>query len=191
MKHDRANRAKAGYSLVEVTLALLVVAIGLVSTFALFPEGMKATRAAVNDTEVGLFADYVFSTLAATAAARGQELGSGTPDASVGDRYASRVLGDDAPDMKVLNSGEVLSQFYWIARNNDKGTGDWDLSNDAGFWSSAFTYRLKWAKMNKGNNRDTYYAVLRVWPGEWQAIADEEKFPPYVFYREIIPYPEM
>ena len=191
MKHDRANRAKAGYSLVEVTLALLVVAIGLVSTFALFPEGMKATRAAVNDTEVGLFADYVFSTLAATAAARGQELGSGTPDASVGDRYASRVLGDDAPARKVLNSGEVLSQFYWIARNNDKGTGDWDLSNNAGFWSSAFTYRLKWAKMNKGNNRDTYYAVLRVWPGEWQAIADEEKFPPYVFYREIIPYPEM
>jgi hypothetical protein len=91
----------------------------------------------------------------------------------------------------VLRSGEQLSQFYWIARNNDKGTGDWNLSSNAKFWSSAFTYKLKWQKMNKGNNRDTYYAVLQVWPGDWTAIADENKFPPYVFYREIIPYPDM
>lgn len=185
--------SRAGYSLVEVTLALLVVAIGLTATFALFPEGLKATRSAVNDTEVGLFADYVFSTLAATAAARGGELGSGTPNASVGDPYASRVLATNtaALDKKVLDSGGQLSKFYWIARNNDKGTGDWALSSAAGFWSSAFTYRLTWEKMNKGNERDTYYAMLKVWPGEWEAIADEEKFPPYVFYREIIPYPDM
>lgn len=182
---------KAGYSLVEVTLALLVVAIGLVSTFALFPEGMKATRAAVNDTEVGLFADYVFSTLAVTAAAKGSSLESGGLDASQGNLYASRVLADNSSAKKVLTSGERLSQFYWIARNNDKGTGDWELTANAGFWSSAFTYKLTWQKMNKGNNRDTYYAVLKVWPGEWTAIADEEKFPPYVFYREIIPYPDM
>ena len=58
MKRDNRSRSRAGYSLVEVTLALLVVAIGLTSTFALFPEGLKATRTAVNDTEVGLVADY-------------------------------------------------------------------------------------------------------------------------------------
>ena len=52
---------RAGYSLVEVTLALLVVAIGLTATFGLFPEGLKATRAAVNDTEAALFAEYVFT----------------------------------------------------------------------------------------------------------------------------------
>jgi hypothetical protein len=190
MKAKDRIRSRAGYSLVEVTLALLVVAIGLTSTFALFPEGLKATRAAVNDTEVGLFADYVFSTLAVTAAAKSKEL-SGGLDASKGDIYASRVLADVDIDKKVLNSGEVLSQFYWIARNNDLGTGNWGFSSQAEFWTSAFTYRLKWEKMNKGNNRDTYYAVLKVWPGEWQAIADESKFPPYIFYREIVPYPDM
>jgi type II secretory pathway pseudopilin PulG len=189
MKQRNQNRNQAGYSLVEVTLALLVVAIGLVSTFALFPEGLKATRAAVDDTEVGLFADYVFSTLAVTAAAKG--LSTDTPDARDGDQYASRVLSDADLSKKELTSGGVLSQFYWIARNNDKGTGISDLSSAAGFWSSAFTYELVWRKMDKGNNRDTYYAMLKVWPGDWQTIADPDKFPPYVFYREIIPYPDM
>lgn len=182
------NRRKAGYSLVEVTLALLVVAIGLVSTFALFPEGMKATREAVNDTEIGLFADYVFSTLAATAAAQG--LDASSPSTSDCDKYASRVLSDDSTDKKLLHSGS-LSRFYWIARNNDKGTGDWNLTSKAGFWSTAFTYELTWKKMYKGNKRDTYYAMLKVWPGEWTDIADEKKFPPRIFYREIIPYPNM
>jgi len=189
MKQLNQNRNKAGYSLVEVTLALLVVAIGLTATFALFPEGLKATRAAVNDTEVGLFADYVFSTLAVTAAAKG--LNTDTPNASAGDKYASRVLSDSHMAEKELTSGGKLSHFYWIARNNDKGTGNWNLSSDADFWSSAFTYELEWEKMDKGNKRDTYYAVLKVWPGEWTVIDDENKFKPYVFYREIIPYPGM
>jgi hypothetical protein len=189
MKQMEHSRNRAGYSLVEVTLALLVVAIGLVATFALFPEGMKATRAAVNDTEVGLFADYVFSTLAVTTAAKG--LSSDSPSASEGNKFASRVLAtnDVLLSKKYLNSSGALSQFYWIARNNDKGTGNSGLSSTAGFWSSAFTYRLKWAKKSSGRN--TYYAVLQVWPGEWTTIADETKFPPYIFYREIIPYPDM
>jgi hypothetical protein len=190
MMHETRKPGRAGYSLVEVTLALLVVAIGLTATFALFPEGMKATRAAVNDTEVGLFADYVFSTLAATAAAKGAALQSGGLDAGAGDIYASRVLADVETDKKLLNSGEQLSYFYWIPRNMDMGTGDWAFTSKAEFWTTAFTYRLRWERMNKGNNRDTYYAVLQVWPGEWKTL-DEDKFPPHVFYREIIPYPDM
>lgn len=176
----------SGYSLVEVTLALLVVAIGMTATLALFPEGLKVTREAVNDTQVSLFADYVFSTLGVTAAAKG--LKDDHPSAELCDRYASRVLADNDIDAKVLDSGEKLSTFYWIARNMDMGTGDWDLTSKARYASSIFTYRLKWVKKNNGNTRDTYYAELRVWPGEWQAI-DEKKFPPRIFYREIIPYP--
>lgn len=188
MAESRPGR-RAGFSLVEVTLALLVVAVGLTATFALFPEGLKATREAVNDTEVALFADYVFGTLAATAAAKGLDVDP--PNASAGDIYASRVLADSDREKKLLNSGDRLSQFYWIARNMDKGTGDWELADKAGFWSSAFTYQLEWRRMNKGNKRDTYYARLKVWPGEWDSIADDKKFPPRIFYREIIPYPDM
>jgi type II secretory pathway pseudopilin PulG len=189
------QNARAGYSLVEVTLALLVVAIGLTATFALFPEGLKATRAAVDDTEIGLFADYVFSTLSATAAALGNTVESGGLNAQKADKYASRVLAESSGyengDERLLDSSPGLHVFKWVPRNWDLGTGDWDYASKAKFWTTAFTYELEWEKMNKGNNRDTYYAALKVWPGEWTTIADEKKFPPRIFYREIIPYPDM
>ena len=181
----RPSRSKAGYSLVEVTLALLVVAIGLTATFSLFPEAMKNTRTAVSDTEVALFADYVFSTLAVGAAVDGANF-----KISDTDDYASLVLAQKHLDKIELKTGS-LSRFYWIPEDDDMGTGDWDLAEDAGFWSTAFSYRLSYGKRSKGNNRDTIYATLEVWPGEWKSIADEEKFKPYVFYREILPYPNL
>jgi prepilin-type N-terminal cleavage/methylation domain-containing protein len=53
----------SGFTLIEVALAILVVAIGVTASFSLFPEGLKLTRESVNATEVGLFADYVFQTI--------------------------------------------------------------------------------------------------------------------------------
>ena len=180
----RPSRSKAGYSLVEVTLALLVVAIGLTATFSLFPEAMKNTRAAVDDAEVALFADYVFSTLAVGAAVDGSNFKSSDTD-----NDASLVLAQKHLDKIELKTS--FAQFYWIPEDDDMGTGDWDLAEDAGYWSTAFSYRLSYGKRSKGNNRDTIYATLEVWPGEWKSIADEEKFKPYVFYREILPYPNL
>lgn len=55
--------ASDGFTLIEVALSILVVAIGVTASFSLFPEGLKLTRESVNATEVGLFADYVFQTL--------------------------------------------------------------------------------------------------------------------------------
>ena len=55
--------SSGGFTLIEVALAILVVAIGVTASFSLFPEGLKLTRESVNATEVGLFADYVFQTL--------------------------------------------------------------------------------------------------------------------------------
>lgn len=182
----RPSRSKAGYSLVEVTLALLVVAIGLTATFSLFPEAMKNTRTAVSDTEVALFADYVFNTLAVAAA---QGIGSDFPISKTDD-YASLVLAQKHLD-KIELKKDTLARFYWIPEDDDMGTGDWDLAEDAGYWSTAFSYRLSYGKRSKGNNRDTIYATLEVWPGEWKAIADEKTFKPYVFYREILPYPNL
>ena len=185
--HPRQSpvRSKAGYSLVEVTLALLVVAIGLTATFSLFPEAMKNTRAAVDDAEVALFADYVFSTLAVGAAVDGANF-----KITDTDDYASLVLAQKHLDKIELKTGS-LARFYWIPEDDDMGTGDWDLAEDAGYWSTAFSYRLTYGRRNKGSQRDTIYATLEVWPGEWKSIADEKTFKPYVFYREILPYPNL
>lgn len=192
------HSSKAGYSLVEVTLALLVVAIGLTSTFALFPEAMKNTRTAVSDTEVGLFADYVFSTLAVGAAKNWEFENKQTPTANFlfdiadVDKFASRALSRDDFEKIELDDSGNLTRFYWIPEDDSQGTGsDWTVTRKAGFWTTAFSYKLTYNKRRKGNNRDTIYATLKVWPGEWENISDEKTFKPYVFYREIILYPNL
>ncbi len=52
---------KSGFTLVEVALALLVIGIGIVAIFGLFPAGMEAGRRTVNETHAAQFAEEVFA----------------------------------------------------------------------------------------------------------------------------------
>jgi prepilin-type N-terminal cleavage/methylation domain-containing protein len=50
----------SAFTLVEVSLAIAVVAIGLVGVLALFPLGLRATRGAADDTQMAIIGqDYV------------------------------------------------------------------------------------------------------------------------------------
>lgn len=182
---QRRRKTRAGYSLVEVTLALLVVAIGLTATFALFPEGLQAARAAVNDTEIALFADYVFTTLDLTAAKYG---GNYNVDWHIGDTddFISMMLSSSAPDSNFqLGTGTSPRQFYWMPDYYGMQSGDYAAGNFKDFWTSAFTYTLEvgvstWKGYGSGVPT---YAVLKVWPGETKGRNEDAK----VFYRETLP----
>ena len=186
---NRSRKSRAGYSLVEVTLALLVVAIGLTATFALFPEGLQATRAAVDDTEIAMFAEYVFTTLDLTAGKYGGNYGVNW-DIQDTDDFISLMLSQTATPSKFeLRDGGKLETFYWIPDYYGLSSGDYDnaffKAND--YWTSAFTYSLTlsvsdWKGAGKGV---TSYAVLKVWPGEY--LGGTPKGDPRIFYREIIP----
>ena len=63
----RANRG--GFSLIEVSLAVLVVGLGLLSIFGLFPAGLKMSEDSIADTRAAMFAEYVFSDMREKAAA--------------------------------------------------------------------------------------------------------------------------
>lgn len=65
MKRHRTSRA--GFSLIEVTLALLVVALGMLALFSLFPSGLREGDNALMDTHVALFGEYVMASLHANA----------------------------------------------------------------------------------------------------------------------------
>lgn len=184
------NRMKrAGYSLVEVTLALLVVAIGLTATFALFPEGLKATRSAVSDTEMGLFAEYVFSTLELTAGLKGAGWTIQQTDLF---KSAALARPSKVPDQsKFQFELNKQSVFYWIPDYYGLAGGDYDAAGLQNYWTSAFTYELKfiegggpsgWKVKNAPGVRSV---VLKVWPGEYVGVTPQGT--PRIFYREILP----
>ncbi len=60
------NKA-CGFSLVEVNLAVMLVALGLLVLFSLFPAGLNQGERAHSDTQSALFANYVMSTIRANA----------------------------------------------------------------------------------------------------------------------------
>ncbi len=181
--------SQSGYSLVEVTLALLVVAIGLTATFALFPEGLRATRAAVDDTECAMFAEYVFTTLDLTAGKLGGNYGDNWGIGDTDDFISLMLSRTATQSMFQLRDGGGVEVFYWIPDYYGLSSGDYAASEFKDFWTSAFTYMLTldrgdWKGYGSGV---TTYAVLKVWPGKWESIPDEMKFPPRIFYREILP----
>ena len=47
---------RKGFTLIEVNLAMLVVALGLLAIFSLFPAGLKSCEDATGDTVTGMFA---------------------------------------------------------------------------------------------------------------------------------------
>ena len=63
----RNTRRKRGFSLVEVCLAVLVVGLGILSIFGLFPTGLAASEDAEKDTTGGLFANQAINSLQARA----------------------------------------------------------------------------------------------------------------------------
>ncbi len=170
MPNKRCLDTRSGYSLVEVTLALLVVAIGITATFALFPEGLRAARASVDDVEIGMFSEYVFTTLELAAALDGEGWNiSGTRT------LRTRALSEDHEDGSLLRTG-TGNVFYWIPQDYSLGDGDYEAARVAGFWTTAFTYDLE---ITSGV---LSMVVLRVWPGEVRGSLDNAR----VFYREIL-----
>ena len=184
------NARRSGYSLVEVTLALLVVAIGLTATFALFPEGLRATRTAVDDTEIAMFAEYVFTTLDLTAAKAGGNYNK-TPGWVIGDTddFISLMLSRSATQSKFqIRDGGGVEVFYWIPDYYGLADGDYASGNFQDFWTSAFTYTLtlavsEWKGYGSGA---TTYALLKVWPGEYTGSGMPQGTP-RIFYREVLP----
>lgn len=182
---------RAGYSLVEVTLALLVVAIGLTATFALFPEGLRAARAAVDDTEIGMFAEYVFTTMDLAAGKVGADW-----DVIDTDEFRSLMLSRHVSASNFeLRDGGGVEVFYWYPDYYGLQTGDYAASGLQGFWTSAFTYTLDiieggWRDGREGQDTGRpISAVLKVWPGEYpQGTTPQGE--PRIFYREILPLRE-
>lgn len=59
------RRGEGGFTLIEITLALLVVSIGLLSIYGVFLSGLNLSQRAIDDTEVALSSDEIIGGLRA------------------------------------------------------------------------------------------------------------------------------
>ena len=163
----------AGYSLVEISLALLVAAIGIMAAFGLFPDGLSSSRKAIEATEVRSFAEFVFASLAFDASNITNEWNNDFPP---GDKlmwsHALAKPGSVADQLQVIVSSAPQPYFwkpnYWHSSGSYKAT--------------YFTYTLTIGEGLSGP--PSKYARLEVWPGEYAIPPANEGF---VFYREYLP----
>lgn len=64
---DIRMNSSGGFSLVEVCLAILVVGLGLLSVFTLFPSGLRSAEDDTADTRAGLFMESAMNGMRANA----------------------------------------------------------------------------------------------------------------------------
>ena len=87
-------RTERGFSLIEVNLAIFVVAIGLLTLFSLFPIGLKQAQSGHEDTQTSMFAAFVLDGIRANAT---QVTASEWNDMGQMMRTSSPLLDDLAP----------------------------------------------------------------------------------------------
>jgi len=153
------TRNAEGFTLVEIALALLVVAIGAVSIMGLFPAGLQSNKRALDETRVAMFAEDVLGGVKTVIEA--------TPWHLVEDKLQFIGVPTVAPDLFANNT---------IRADGNEGKyryayGTSESILDAG--SVRYKLDVDVISVNR------YGITLQVWPNEFGQ--DEDGF---VFYTE-------
>ncbi len=101
MKH--ASKACSAFTLVEVMLALAVMAIGLLGVLVLFPVGLNATRTASDSTEMSTIAEEYISKYQQAALNSGNYINGGTNQ---------QLLSAGPPDSILIITNDVGGPYY-------------------------------------------------------------------------------
>ena len=154
-------RGARGFSLVEVTLALMVVGVGMLAILGMFPAGLDQNTRSISDTHAALFAQEVFNSLRVHAETNWQEIGVGiySLPAAASNNWHRDV------DITIKLGNELENQIY---------TNIYCHPDNIQLVDHAFRYHIALATNNMIKS-----AFLRFWPGEFGQTSS-----PTVFYSE-------
>ena len=160
---DGACRECQGFSLVEVTLAMMVAAIGLFSVVSMFTAGLDQNIRAKSDTQAAFFADEVFNGLLAASESSWSAIG-------VNGGKTNLIIAADG----TWKNFETLD----VIMDNNIHTNIYSTAN-TGIENHSFRYSLGIEK----KDRCIKSATLCVYPGEYGSTND-----PHVFYMDMFNY---
>lgn len=140
----------ASFSLVEVVLALGIVAIGLVSILGLFPTGLNASRDSANETRASEMSQGIFATL------RGQDFTNAWLYGTILDMSSSNqppaILYADAEGQNITNAAFPNWAFQLTLSFSNSVPGL------AGGGANQVTAIVSWLPTN--NNRSAYIGII-------------------------------
>lgn len=151
------TKMAAGFSMVEVALALLIVGIAMLTILGMFPMGLEQNYRSISDTHSALFAEEVFNTLQVHSERNWSKIGANIIS-------LSPAAPDNWYDPASLSSW--MDDFVW--------TNIYCHPLNSNIVNHAFRYR-----MTLTTNDFIKAVTLRVWPGQF-GITNK----PAVFYSE-------
>ena len=129
MSTDR--NSKAGFSLVEVALALMVVGVGMAAIFSLLPVALDSNNRAIDDVQCALFAEEVFNGYRAQAAITNWPPYPQIPDITIENPVPE--MWDSTATLKI-QAGDARTNVYML---------DKDVAGVAGVVEYALRYSLR------------------------------------------------
>ena len=165
---DGVCRECRGFSLVEVTLAMMVAAIGMFSIISMFTAGLDQNIRSKNDTQAAFFAEEVFNGLLAESETHWAYIGATNG-------VTNLIIAAGSKKYPVWDNPETLS----VIIDNNIHTNIYRLYDDNNFENHSFRYSLSVER----KDRCTKSATLCVYPGEFGATND-----PHLFYMSIFNY---
>lgn len=152
---------QSGFSLVEVAMALLVVSVGILGAFGLFPGGLEAGKASLDETRAIFFAEETFNGFRALATeVSWAGLDTSIP-ATLGDR-----LWDEADDLAPRVTSTVrLNKYVSYGDKSPPPTGHFVVNPD--FDDGITEYAVRYVLEAEDLTGKRLALRLWVWPGEF------------------------
>lgn len=159
------KQSRAGFSLIEIALALLVLSVGLLAVLGLLTDSLELSNRSIDDTHIGMFADDVFNGFRALASVNWENL-------------ETRQLPPAAPDMWQLPvEGDGLEEFM-VRPNAGWRTLAYETVLVAGLLDYAFQYNLEVGLVP--GFPDVKFMRLEVVHGQYTSTDN-----PRIFYTEV------
>ncbi len=154
------NSSSSGFSLVEVSLALLIIGVAMLSILGMFPMGLEQNTRSIADTHAALFAEEVFSSLRVHAEANWDGIGNSIVSVSA----AAANSWDDQVSLDTKFDDEIHTNLYRYPEEE----------GNTNIIDHVIRYR---AALNTNGLIKSVF--LRIWPGEFGTTSN-----PSLFYSE-------